>query len=177
MRIKYKPASEVNAGSYENIIEDRHFPNAFRRWFSFIEGYNTVKSVYDDPITTKYADDFYQEFQSADEDAGTVSFTLKQQLLLDSALTQVIHVLEARKDDTNKEAVSELIDQAEEIQNTVTESTKQETLTKLSRLFAKVQKLGIKFIKDVYPIIQKEVIGAAIKGAAEHLPTILHHLS
>jgi hypothetical protein len=177
LQVKFKPQSESNVNEYSGRIEDKHFEHTFKRWLSTVEGYSSVKSLFDDPILKKYADDFYTEFESADEDATTASFNLKQQLLLDSALTQVIHVLEAKKVEGDKELIAALIEQAEEIQSTVTENTKQETLTKLSKFFAKIQKGGIKLIKDIYPIIQKEIIGAAIKNAAEHLPAILHSLS
>jgi hypothetical protein len=177
VKMKYKPANAVDIGVLENHFGATQIPTLFSHWLKVIQGYQNVKSVYDDPILKKYAEDFYTEFESADEDATTVSFNLKQQLLLDSALTQVIHVLEAKKVEGDKELIAALIEQAEEIQATVTENTKQETLTKLSKFFAKIQKGGIKLIKDIYPIIQKEIIGAAIKNAAEHLPTILHSLS
>lgn len=174
VRMKYKPANAVDIGVLENNFGAAQIPTLFSHWLTVIKGYQNVKSVYDDPILKQYAEDFYTEFESADEDATTVSFNLKQQLLLDSALSQVIQVLESKKDDTNREAISELIEQAEEIQATVTESTKQETLTKMSKLFAKIQKGSIKWIKDVYPIIEKEVIGAIVKtavaaAAATHL--------
>jgi hypothetical protein len=105
-----------------------------------------------------------------------VSFDLKQHLFIDQALTQVIHLLGERKDAANKDAVEALIGQAEEIQTTLTSSTKQETFTKLAKLFARIQKLGLKFIKDTHPIFQKKIIGYGVKKLIEHIPDIWHHL-
>jgi hypothetical protein len=165
LKLRYKPKNEIDPTAYSTVIEAKNFEGSFLHWFKLVEGYNNVKSVFDDPILKKYADDFFEEFVSADSDASITSFNLTQQLLLDGALTQVIHALEAKKDEANEELVAELIEQAEEIQNTLTEDTKQESLSKLSKFLAKVQKGGIKLIKEVYPIVQKEIIGTIVKAA------------
>lgn len=164
LELKYKPKSNVNTFVNESIIDTKNFEDVFKYWVSIVEGYNSVKSLFDDPILKQYADDFYTEFESADPDATTASFNLKQQLLLDSALSQVIQVLDEHTIEANKEIIAEIIEEAEEIQNTVTENTKQETLSKMSKLFARIQKVGIKVIKHVAPIIEKEIIGAVIKS-------------
>jgi hypothetical protein len=148
----------------------------YTNWVKLVKSYDAVKSKYDDPIIEKYTEDFYEELTSADPDAEEVSFDLRQQLLIDQALTQVIHLLRERKDESNKEVVEALVGQAEEIQATLTSSTKQETFTKLAKLFARIQKLGLKFIKDVHPVFQKEIIGYGIKKLIEHIPDIWHHL-
>ena len=176
-KYRYKPQSINEVAETSGLTPLNNIINLFDNWIKLVNEYSSVKTHYDDPVLKKYADSFYTEFESADEDATTVSFTVKQQLLLSSALDQVIQILETKRTDHNEEAVNELVKQAEEIQDTLTEDTKQETLTKLSKLFAKVQKLGIKFIKDVYPIVQKEIIGAAIKSGIQHLGDVIHQLN
>lgn len=164
LRLRYKPKSEHDTSVLSTVVEAKNFDATFKYWFAIIEEYNRVKSIYDDPILKKYADDFYTEFESADDDANTASFNLKQQLLLDSALTQVIQVLNEQTTEVNKEVIAEIIEEVEEVQSTVTGITKQETFTKLSKIFAKIQKVGIKVVKHVAPIIEKEIIGTIIKS-------------
>jgi hypothetical protein len=164
LEIRHKPASPTNIGVFAGRIAIGSFANVFAAWYSMIEEYRKTKTLFDDPILKKYAEDFYTEFESADEDANTLSFNLKQQLLLDNALTQVIQVLDEQTTEANKEVIAEIIEEVVEVQSTVTENTKQETFTKMSRIFAKIQKAGIKVIKHVAPIIEKEIIGAIIKS-------------
>lgn len=164
LEIRHKPTSPVNMNVLTGRIGVGSFASTFGSWYSMIEDYRKTKTLFDDPILKKYADDFYTEFTSADEDANTASFNLKQQLLLDNALTQVIQVLDEQTTEANKEVIAEIIEEVVEVQNTVTANTKQETLTKMSRIFAKIQKVGIKVIKHVAPIIEKEIIGAIIKS-------------
>jgi hypothetical protein len=162
--VNHKPASVSNIGANEYKINASQIAVNFKNWLDIIQGYQKVKTIFDDPILKQYAEDFYTAFESADEDANTVSFNLKQQLLLDSALSQVVEVLKEQETEANKEAIAEIIEEVVEVQSTVTENTKQETLTKLSKIFAKIQKVGIKVIKHVAPIIEKEIIGAIIKS-------------
>jgi len=164
LEIRHKPTSPNNINVLTGRIGIGSFASTFSAWYSMIEDYRKTKTLFDDPILKKYADDFYTEFTSADEDANTASFNLKQQLLLDNALTQVIQVLDEQTTEANKEVIAEIIEEVVEVQNTVTANTKQETFTKMSRIFAKIQKAGIKVIKHVAPIIEKEIIGAIIKS-------------
>lgn len=164
-KCRCKPGTDKEVGEKSDLTILDHLLPTFNHWVKRVKEYESIKTHLDDLILKKYEEEFYNELESADEDATTASFNIKQQLLLDSALTKVIAVLESKKDETNEDDIAEMIAQAEEIQATVTESTKQEVLTKMSRLFAKIQKGGLKLIKDVYPIIQKEIIGAIVKTA------------
>ena len=163
--IRFSPKNESDVSTDTSLVILANIQGFYTNWVKRVRGYAEVKSKYDDPILKQYAEEFYNELVSADEDATTVAFNFKQQLLLDGALDQVIEVLASKKDEHNEEAIDKLIGEAQEIQNTLSEHTKQETLTKLSKLFAKVQKSSFKWIKDVYPIIQKEIIGAIVKTA------------
>jgi hypothetical protein len=140
---------------------------SFEAWLSLIEAYDTVKTPFDDPILKKYEKEFFAEFEIVDKDADEVGFDYPKQLLIDNALSEVIQVLENNKDEKNSEKVEEIIAEAEEIKDTLTELTKKETASRISRLYAKIRKGGMKLIKDTYPIFQKEIIGQGIKKIIE----------
>lgn len=164
-KCRCKPGTDKEIGEKSDLFLVEHMVPSFNHWVKRVKEYDSIKTHLDDPILKKYEEEFYTELESADIDATTASFNIKQQLLLDNALTKVIAVLESKRNETNQGAITEMIEQVEEIQATVTESTKQETLTKMSKLFAKIQKGGLTLIKEIYPIIQKEIVGAVVKAA------------
>lgn len=170
--VNFKPKNENSVDVVAQAAWADSFGTYFKEWIKTVDGYKQVKTIYDDPILEKYEEEFYAKLESADEDAETASFSLEQQLYLDESIGRVIHLLEGKKDESNEEIISAVIKEAQEIQATITESTKQETLGKLSKLFAKIQKGGLKLIKEVYPIIQKEIISQVVKGALQ-LPSVI----
>lgn len=165
--VEYKPSDPDSTVARSNKIYISSFAGEFKKWLSLLDSYNAVKTPYDDPILERYEEEFFAEFETADEDADEVSFSLKKQLLIDKALDNLVALLEVKKDEVNKETVTALIGEIEEIRETLTESTKTEIVSRISKLFAKIRKLSIKMIKDAYPILQKEIITQAVKGGFE----------
>lgn len=179
VNVQYRPQNANIVTLYKNRIYLEILANEFTHWSALIDGYQSVITVFDDPIVEKYEKEFFAEFEILDDDADKVSFDFQKQLLIDTALNDVIQSLESKKDQTNEHQIAELVKEAEEIKNTLTELTKRETASKISKLFAKIRKGGIKLIKDPYPILQKEIIGQAVKGLMEfasnpHLPGIVN---
>ena len=166
----YIPASEVDINRLVVTMKVESFGKVLTQWLGLVDEYRSINTIFDDPILKKYEEDFDAKFESADADATVNSFSLEQQLLLDEAITKVIYQLEAKRDEANQESITALIQEAEQIKDSITTSTKRETFSKLSKLFAKIQKGSLKWIKEVYPIIQKEIISQIVKGAL-HLPS------
>jgi hypothetical protein len=174
LQLAYCPEGESSVGIHQTRIYLDTLLAVYKAWEGVVTEYDRVKSVFDDHILGKYEKEFFAEFEVLEEDADKVGFDFQKQLLIDNALAGVIKTLESKKDETNKEQIEELIKEAEEIKEDLTELTKKETASRISKLFAKIRKGGMKLIKDTYPILQKEIIGQAVKGLIEFSST--HHL-
>ncbi|RYU81257.1 hypothetical protein [Hymenobacter persicinus] len=172
IRYESKPASANNNIAIRAATTYEGFANIFKQWINILNDYNQIPTIFDDPILKQYEDDFQEKFESADENASRASFTLEQQFLLDDAFTKIIFLLEHNKDKENIEEIDSLIVEAKSIQDTITTSTKDEIFGKMSSLFSKIQKGGLKWIKEIYPIIQKEIISQIVKGAL-NLPSVI----
>lgn len=159
----YKPASENITSEFKTTIGVEQVGAHFNKWYGLLEGYQKVKSVFDDPILKKYEEEFYAKFESADEDADTASFPLEQQWLLDETISKISSVIEEKKE-IDKGIVSNLLKEASAIQASITVSTKNENLKSFSAWLAKIQKTSLRLIKDVYPIILQDFMGGVLKG-------------
>ena len=82
--IDRKPRNKDIVGNFQTWVEAKNLEQYFNDWVSFIEGYEKIMSIYDDPIEKKYQDEFYSEFEILEEDATYASFTLNQQIWIDS---------------------------------------------------------------------------------------------
>ena len=161
--IDRNPRNKDIVGNFQTWVEAKNLEQYFNDWVSFIEGYEKIKSIYDDPIQRKYQEEFYSEFEILDEDAGYVSFNLDQQIWIDEYLDRIILALDKHMAQEDKD-VEEIKIVAIQLKSDLTSLTKKVIIQKLSLIWSKARKHGLAILKEVYIEFRKELIKQLIQG-------------
>lgn len=167
------------AVSYDRIDA---FVKIFSGWLENLKYYD-AESILNDPILRGYQNEFYNDFKIVDPDADEASFNYDQQLRLTEFLENVYHNIDTIKDERNEKVVEEIKQDVFDLQNSVTTETKNGFMKKLSRLFAKARKGGIKISNFILKEFTKEFLKEGAKwlfnfasSNAHKLPEYIEHL-
>lgn len=160
-----KPRSKEIVTNYKTWINSSTLENFFKEWVEYIDRYNNIKTIYDDPIEKKYQDEFYAEFEIIDEDADLNSFDLSQQIWIDSYLEKIVLAIESKYDSENNIAdLQELKNSALQLKIELTKLSKKIIIKRLSEIWAKARKHGLEILKEIYIEFRKELIKQLIQG-------------
>jgi hypothetical protein len=87
--IDFKPQSKQSTANRKTWIKVNLLETHFSNWLKLLEGYDKLKTVFDDPILEAFADEYFTEFEIIDDDADFKPFPTKQILLLDNHLENI----------------------------------------------------------------------------------------
>lgn len=166
---KFRPANQDRTGEGNDSGVASSLDNVFNSWVATLEKYENMANPFEipepvDPIEQQYEDEYFAEFEIMDDDAETSSFSYAQQLRIDEYLGRVVFLLEEVKDSNNTEAIEEIKQNVSELRETQTQLTKREVVKKLSKIWAKARKAGIKVAKKVIDEAIKEGVKLLVKG-------------
>lgn len=161
--IDRKPKNKDITGNYRTWLDAKVLDSYFKEWVSFIDGYEKINSVYDDPIEKKYQKEFYSEFEIIDDDANYSSFNLEQQIWIDGYLDKIIIALDKHVEQDDKD-IEEIKTTAIQLKSDLTKLTKKVIIQKLSLIWSKARKHGLAILKEVYIEFRKELIKQLIQG-------------
>ncbi|HNP19406.1 MAG TPA: hypothetical protein PKL31_13295 [Fulvivirga sp.] len=162
LTISFKPRNSTDPTAYSTSVEVSKIEPHFKNWISLLERYKKSKFL-DDPILRQYEAEFYQEFEIIDSDADTNSYPFQTQLWLDKYIDNTLKKLDINYP-KNLPEINSIKADLEDLRETQTELTKKKVLEKLSRIFAKARKFGLKLLKEIYLEAQKELIKQLISG-------------
>jgi hypothetical protein len=151
--IEYCPKNKQEVGVYKVWVQSGQITQDFENWLTLVRTYNSIQTVYDDPILKSNQERFEKQFEILEEDAETSSFDLNQQIYLNEYLDNVqkkILSLKSGKTDEEINALDNLEKEAENIQRNLTRESKKQIIKHLSRLWAKAQLLGLDIIKEIF---------------------------
>lgn len=161
---KCKPSNSKtgDAGAAYGSLEV--FKQVFSIWLENLKYYD-ADSILNDPILRGYQNEFYNDFKIVDDDANETAFNYEQQLRLTEFLDKVYQDIDTIKDERNEKIIEDIKKDIGNLQNSVTTETKNGFMKKLSGLFAKARKGGIK----ISNFILKEFIKEFLKDGAQWL--------
>ncbi|WP_157802127.1 hypothetical protein [Flavobacterium sp. 1] len=162
--VTYKP---INQNKLEETSVSLNFSDLYHRlesWLNVIQSYDVTPHFGNNPILENYIEENYTEYEILDDDADIVSFDLRRQILIDNYLEKVIMYF-ISYEESNGENLEELKVVAVELKNTLTQSTKNQVVRKLSVLWAMARQKGIPILKEIFVELAKEVIIAIGKKA------------
>ncbi len=159
-----KPQSKDSVDNYRVWIEAKALEQYFNDWVGFLEKYENIKTIYDDPIEKKYQEEFHSEFEIVDEDADINSFNLNQQIWLDNYLDRVILTLERHQTNVTNNELNDIKTEVVELKNNLTNLTKKKVIEKLSKIWAKVRKHGLPLLKEIYIEARNELMKQLIEA-------------
>ncbi|AOZ99341.1 hypothetical protein [Flavobacterium commune] len=141
--------------------------NDFQDWLNILQGYDNVKSIFDDVITEAFANDYYSEFEIIDEDAAVNPLKINQILLLDQHLENIQNNIDKYKTEENKLEIESILHEVIELRENLTKKSKKWVIKKLSFVWAKISKQGPIFIKDFLTEGNKHLIKESVKFVFE----------
>ena len=159
-----KPRSKNSVDGFQTWIDAKQLEQYFTEWLMFIEKYDQIKTIYDDPIEKKYREEFYAEFEIIDDDADTSSFNLNQQLWIDNYLDRVLLALENHTEEKSNPEIQEIIKETLDLKKDLTKTTKKVIVQKLSKIWALARKHGLTILKEIYVEFRNELIKQLIQG-------------
>jgi hypothetical protein len=165
--IEYKPRNKDDVSVHKTWTKLESINNVVTQWLDLISAYNKIQTIYDDPILKSNQERFEKEFEILDKDAGTSTFNLHQQLFLDDYLNDVKSKIIRLKEGRDSEKILELDElekDAVSIQNDLTRQTKRKIIQRLSKFWAKSQKIGLDVIKEVFVSVTAELAKKLITG-------------
>jgi hypothetical protein len=165
--IDFKPRSKDNVNPHSVWLTLDGVLTTIKKWLELLQAYNKIHTIYDDPILKRNQERFEKQFDILDEDADTTSFDLSQQIFLDEYLSNVKSKLLALQEGRAEKEVKELEElslEATEIQSDLTKATKRQIVKRLSKLWAKAQKIGLDVIKEIFVSVTAELAKRLLTG-------------
>lgn len=170
--LNIKPASSTNANELNSKVHRKTFETYFNNWVSLLEQYANINSFFDDSILKSYQEEYFSEFEILDENKNKPLENNKI-LLLDEYLENLKKGLEFHKTEDNKNKIEEIQQSIILLQDNLTNNTRQEIVEKIAKIFAKVKKLGTKYLKEFITEGSKQLISSSIKYLIENTHTLI----
>ena len=144
-------------------------------WAELVRGYDAVKLTKKDKFIAESATQFYEYFESADEDANAKPLDNDQQIFLYKLLEFTKRKVE-QAEDIDKNRTDDIVEDIASLQASIPAMTKAAAIKKLSQIFAKVKVFSLKVIVDTFDIAKKELIKAALYGGLHEIDQVVHLL-
>lgn len=157
--ISYKPRNQMVTDEYEVVVKENELTYYFDKWAEIVKDYEKV-NLYDDPITKKYQEEFYNEFRIIDPNAEIEPFDLSQQLFIDEYIEkslEIISKLATSNQEIDAKEFKEIEAEAIQIKNNLTRESKNRILERLSKFRAKTRKAGLPILKEVFIKVSVEI--------------------
>jgi hypothetical protein len=177
--ISIKPKSETVIKEHLFVTDFPSLSTFLNNWITLIKAYDNTPSVFDDPVLNKFQKDFYEECKIMEDDADYAPFNTLQLIFLDEYLSSFITKIQDQNE-FEQEFKQEVIKDAENIKESLTTMPKNEVIKKITSIWAKIQKKGLKYAKEFVITAKNEFIkmivrkgldaaGEITKGAIELL--------
>lgn len=131
-------------------------------WVKLLREYNSINYSEQDQFAKQYEDEFYAEFDILEEDAEINPFEHNRQVFIYNLLSYVEREL-IKSAEQDQEILS-LISETQELKENIQNLSKKNLIRKLSRVFAKIKKKGLKLFIDIIDVAKKEIIKKALYG-------------
>lgn len=172
-KVSMKPRNDMNNDVYIHYIDIKGLDNMLAGWKKRLEYYNSVNTIFDDPILQKYFDEFYLDFEEIEKPEYSEPFNLEKQFELELYLQEYYKYLEEHKTPENKDEVAEIQNDVHSLSSNIGRYSKRDIAFHLLKIYSKTRKLSIKLIREVYSVAKKKVIGFFLKEGYDLLTNLL----
>lgn len=161
--VEFKPAHRGTTAGSTNWFSVEELNAHFPLWIKLIEEYNSIETIFDDPILKSYQDEFLNETKLDDADADIRPFTTDIILRLDRHLEHIETKIEEYGTPENQEEIKEIKLLTQELRKDITTKTKNQVVRKLVNIWAKISKQGTKLIKEFLTEGGKQMVKETVK--------------
>jgi hypothetical protein len=165
--IDFKPKNKSNTSNSQNWIEVKNLETYFTNWIIILEKYESISSFYDDPILKSFTEEYYAEFEIIDDDKEQPLKT-KQILLLDEYLEFVENTITNFQNTDNESQIEEIRNDVINLRENLSSKSKAWVVKNLSKIWGKLTKQGVKFMKEFLSEGRKKLIQEGIKYVVEN---------
>jgi len=171
--VKYgcKPMSTEHQQAFASTETLAHCSTRLRTWFKLIEQYG-ADSILDDSITSAFRNEFYDDWRIVDEGADYTPFMYPDQLLLIDYLEEVENFITREVEPVDSEKAVELRKEVALAKSAVSSQAKNVVMKRLSTLWAKARKGGLKWsgwmLKKFAEKVFDKAVEVGFKYAADH---------
>jgi hypothetical protein len=175
--IEFKPLgatstnSAVSQGDIELVI------TRLQEWIKILRDYDDTISVHDDNFTKRYAEFYYEEFKTKDEDANIAPFNPEQQDIIDLYLDAFSEVVKNSEEKLEEGAREQLLLEIAEIKQTLSTTTKSQVIKRVTKIFGKIYKSSKSLGKDVVTEAKKYLLKKLFDAGVEYGPKIIELIS
>lgn len=165
--VEIKPTSDSIVQSSTYWIQISQIVNTFNNWIKLLDTYNKTYTFFDDPILKSYEKDLNQRFEILNENTDMLPFSLEKQLYIHSYLIKTKKTLinlKQNKDENYQTQLDELEKEVNIIQSNLTKDTQKKVIERLSKFWAKTQKVGLDLLKEVFVSVSAELAKKLITG-------------
>ena len=163
--IDRKPFDKQSVTNKRTWIKANQLDSHFNEWINLLKRYETVKTVFDDPILKAFEDEYYSEFEFVnDEEADVKPFSPKQILQLDEYLETIQNRIDEFETNENNAEIECIKSKIEELRNNITKQSKKWVVKQLSNLWAQITKQGPKLMKEFLSEEKKHIIKEGVKS-------------
>lgn len=157
--ISYKPTSESVTEERNRSLNFTGVNNSLNAWGEILKKYeHTDFFIDEDPIIASYTEEFFNEYKIVEEDADYKPFELRKQIIISAYLDKSIQYIDNIKDENTKLELHKAKEIATNLNQTITELTKNEVMLRLSRFWAETRKKGLPIFKEIFLELAKEVV-------------------
>lgn len=173
-RVELMPGYEEAIKAVMVDVKAAEVKQFFDVWINRLERYRKVSLQPEDPIIDAFAEDYYHGFELTDSEAEMSPLKPAQILYLDEYLEKLHSELVILRSEENQEAIEDIIEDINAVRGLLTNTPKATVIRKLSRIWAKITKQGVPFIKALLTEARKQLIQQAIKVTIEHGGNLLN---
>lgn len=173
-----KPFNDINVGTGQAGRNLKGVITLFEIWLERIDRYSELHIATNniqDSILEQSEEEILDWFELVEEDAGTKSYDIKTQLLIDKIANNVIEAVNGYEGEISDDDRKILLAEARELKDIQTTLPKTEVVKRISKLWARTKKVSITLFKEALKDLIKDGIKGLLKG--EFNGTITYLLS
>ncbi|WP_200979245.1 hypothetical protein [Echinicola sp. 20G] len=166
IQLEYQPfAAESVSPRLTWVKSDQKSIDAhFQIWFKLLSDFKNTKTVFDDPIEKGFQEDYYSYFEIIEEEKDK-PLEPSSILPLYEHFEELKLKLNEYKTEENASALEDIKEEITQLNDSLTVSGRQEIANRICSVWAKLTKLGVKYIKEFVEVSRKYVMKEAAKRA------------
>lgn len=172
LKYSFKPQSDMHIEAVQVSAATTDMMEHLKSWIKRVKAFNDIEINDDEKYLNQYKKEFEEYFEIIDEDAESTAFDEQRQIFIYKYLEFLI----TRLNENKEEDLHEVIGDAKNLQSTIQNKSKKETIRSLGKIWAKLRKKGIKLLSDFLDIAKKEGLKKILYGGLDEASDILNKL-
>jgi hypothetical protein len=144
--------------------DEKNIDAHFQKWFKLLSDFKNTKTVFDDPIEKGFQEDYYSYFDIVEEEKEK-PLEHSSILPLHEHFERIKLKLDEYKTEENTSDIENIQEEIAQLNESLTVSGRQEIANRICSVWAKLTKLGVKYIKEFVEVSRKYVMKEAAKRA------------